>query len=161
MLSTIVAGSAVIYTWLVLFVLGTGYSLILISWCAKHFARVAQVVGERTSVGFRSPCLKRYLEVLKTSFEIIAAAGVSLYLSVLALTGLLESGFWSELAKESGLLLLWAGLVVVGILTLILASYRGDTIIWNPNLWPRERARRQKKSRPERRGTGSASKNAF
>lgn len=160
-LSTINAGSEVISVWLVLFVLGTGISLLFISWASGHFAKVAQVVVEHISISFRSPYLKRYLEALKTSFEIIAAAGVSSYLSVLALTGLLESGFWPEMAKETGLPLFWSGLVIVGILTLILAIYRGDTIIWNPNLWPREQARGRKRSQPEREGTGSASKGAF
>lgn len=138
MLSTIAAGSSVIYAWLVLFILGACVSLWFISWAAGRFARIAQLAWERTSIGFRSPYLKRYLDVLKSGCEIIAAAGISSYLTVLVLDGLLESGFWSEVARETGLLLFWADLIEVGFLTLVQAGYRGDTIIRNQNLLPRE-----------------------
>lgn len=136
MLSTIAAGSAAIYVWLILFALGTGLSLLLISTCIRHLQGVVQAAWIRTIVGFRSPSLKKYLDDLTTGFEVIAAAGISACLSVLALTGLLESGVWSELAKELGLLLFFTALPILIALASIAASYRGETKVWNKRLWP-------------------------
>ncbi len=136
MLSTIAAGSSAIYVWLILFALGTGLSLLLISTCIRYLQSVVQAAWMRTPVGFRSPSLKKYLDSLKMGFEIVAATGISACLSVLALTGLLESGVWSELAKELGLLLFFSGLSILIALASIAASYRGETKVWNKRLWP-------------------------